>query len=121
MKLDHFYVTVSDLDEAISFYERLLGIKIVNREGNRWADFNLGTGIYLGLYNHIIDNEEVSVGTSPTLCIKSDSIEKDWEYVKKISPKSISDIVILEQPALYKYFHFTDPWGNKWEVAEYNY
>ena len=44
MKIDHFYIKVNDLDKAIDFYEKLLSIKVVNRQGNRWVDFQKGGG-----------------------------------------------------------------------------
>ena len=121
LKIDHFYVTVTDMDKAVTFYEKILQEKITHREGNRWADFSQGDVVYLGIYNATIDQESFTTGSSPTLCLKTDDIESEYERIKQLSVESITDIVVLEQPALYKYFWFTDPWGNKWEVAEYNY
>jgi catechol 2,3-dioxygenase-like lactoylglutathione lyase family enzyme len=45
MKLDHIYVSVTDMDRAIAFYEDLLEMKVVHREENQWADFDLGNEV----------------------------------------------------------------------------
>lgn len=122
IKIDHFYITVSDLDKAIDFYQKLLGKEISNREKNRWADFKGKEGeVYFGIYNATVDGEDFSTGSSPTLSLKTDNVDVEYQRIKKLNPESISEIIELTQPAKYKYFQFEDAWGNVWEVAEYNY
>ena len=121
MKIDHFYIKVDDLDKAIGFYEKLLGRKISNREGDRWADFKKGDEVYFGIFNVAYDNDVAKYGDNTTLSLKTENIDGDYKAVKKLAPKSQTKIIIIEQPSLYRYFHFEDPWGNLWEVAEYNY
>ena len=121
VKIDHFYVTVTDLNQAIKFYQLLLQKDISHREGDRWADFSQEQSVYLGIFNATINSEEFSIGSSPTLCLKTDNIILERERILTLHPKSITNIVSITQPALYKYFWFEDLWGNKWEVAEYNY
>lgn len=121
IKLDHFYVTVIDLNQAIKFYQLILQKPITHREGDRWADFSEGDNVYLGIFNATVNGEMFNVGTSPTLCLKTDNIDQERERISKLNPKSITNITTLTHPAVYKYFWFEDSWGNKWEVAEYNY
>ena len=121
LKIDHFYVSVTDLNQAIEFYQFVLERPITHREGDRWADFSKDDIVYLGIFNTAVEGERFSVGTSPTLCLKTDNINQERERIAKLNPKSITDIVTLTQPAIYKYFQFEDPWWNNWEVAEYNY
>ena len=121
LKIDHFYVTVTNLDQAISFYQSVLIEDISHREGDRWADFSKNDIVYLGIFNTAVEGEHFSVGTSPTLCLKTDNISHERDRIAKLNPKTITNIVTLTQPATYNYFWFEDPWGNKWEVAEYNY
>ena len=122
INIDHFYITVTDLDKAIDFYQKLLGKDISNREKNRWADFKGNEGeVYFGIYNATVDGEKFSTGSSPTLSLKTDTVDAEYERIKGLNPKSISKMIELTQPARYKYFQFEDDWGNVWEVAEYNY
>lgn len=122
IRIDHFYITVSDLDKAIDFYQKLLGKEISNREKDRWADFKgKEDEVYFGIYNATVDGEDFSTGSSPTLSLKTDNVEAEYERIKSLKPKSISEMIELTQPARYKYFQFEDEWGNVWEIAEYNY
>lgn len=121
IKLDHFYVTVTDLDQAIDFYQLVLQRPVTHREGDRWADFSEDNEVYFGIFNASIDKESFKTGSSPTLCLKTDNIYQEKERISALNPKSITDIVTLTQPSVYKYFWFEDLWGNKWEVSEYNY
>lgn len=120
IKIDHFYIRVDDLDKAINFYEKLLSTKIKNREGDRWADFDNGS-IYFGILNSKIDDEKVNYGDNTVLSLKTDEIEKEHKRISLLNPQTITKIFTINQPAEYKYFQFTDQWGNTWEVAQYNY
>ena len=120
--IDHFYIKVANLDEAIDFYQQVFDRKISNREGDRWADFNDKNGrVYLGILNSSLDKESVIYGDNVTLSIKTDDIKKFHQKISNLKPKTITKIHTITNPALYKYFQFEDLWGNIWEVAEYNY
>ena len=120
MKIDHFYIKVDNLDEAIDFYEKLLGMEIAHREGDRWADFQKEDEVYFGIFNAAHDNEIPVCGNNITLSLKSENINEDYKRVKRLYPKSITNIIIIKQPSMYRYFQFEDPWQNVWEVAEYS-
>jgi len=116
IKLDHFYIYVTDLDKAISFYQKILCSKVNHREGDRWADFDSGDGIYFGIFN--VD-ESYKVGDNITIALKTDDIKLEYERIKSLAPKEITDIIHLTEPYSYFYFQFKDEWGNNWEVAQY--
>ncbi len=121
IKIDHFYIKVTDLDKAISFYEKFLQMQVTHREKDRWADFQIGSEVYFGILNTTVDGEKFTSGDNTTLALKTDNIEKEHARIKELSQKSITEIETITQPALYKYFQIEDEWGNVWEVAEYNY
>ncbi|HCC08167.1 MAG TPA: hypothetical protein DEP72_08450 [Clostridiales bacterium] len=77
MKLDHIYVSVTDMDKSIKFYEELLELKITNRNENRWADFQSEGGFYLGLYNPKYDCKEFRQGNN-TIGLKIEDIKKEY-------------------------------------------
>jgi len=116
LKTEGFYIWINNLDKAIAFYESLFEQKISHREKDRWADFG---GI--GLYNYTVDNEKVKKGNNVTPELRTKDISFEYQRIKKLNPKSMSEIIIIEQPVLYKYFQFEDKWGNIWEVCEHYY
>ena len=121
LKLEGFYIWVDNLDEAVAFYQKVFEQKITRREKDRWAHFGDLNTLLIGLYNYTVDNEEVKSGNNITPELKTDNIKKEHERITLLKPRRITDIIILEQPVLYKYFHFEDIWGNIWEVTEHSY
>lgn len=120
IKIDHFYIKVTDLDKAISFYQNVLEKKISHKEGNRWADFDSGDGVYFGIFNASNDNETFESGDNITLALKTQNIKKEHKRISDLNPKAITEIIHLSQPYDYYYFQFEDEWGNIWEVAQYS-
>jgi catechol 2,3-dioxygenase-like lactoylglutathione lyase family enzyme len=43
-------IYVSNMDTAIRFYTELLGLKLTNRFGNRWATVRAGATLVIGLH-----------------------------------------------------------------------
>jgi len=41
-RLQNVYVAATDLDQAVRFYREALGLRLKFRDGNRWAQFDLG-------------------------------------------------------------------------------
>ena len=37
--LDHVYYWTRDMDAAVAFYRDVLGLTLVRRDGNEWAEF----------------------------------------------------------------------------------
>jgi methylmalonyl-CoA/ethylmalonyl-CoA epimerase len=47
--IDHVWFWVADLDRAVAFYRDVLGLKLLYRTGDEWAEFEAGP-IRLGLH-----------------------------------------------------------------------
>jgi catechol 2,3-dioxygenase-like lactoylglutathione lyase family enzyme len=41
-EIDHVYYWVSDMDAAVAFYGDVLGLALVRRDGDEWAEFEAG-------------------------------------------------------------------------------
>ena len=41
-EIDHVYYWVSDMDAAVAFYGEVLGLPLVRRDGDEWAEFEAG-------------------------------------------------------------------------------
>jgi catechol 2,3-dioxygenase-like lactoylglutathione lyase family enzyme len=46
--VDTVYYRICNMDRAIAFYEGVLGLELMRREGNDWAEFSVG-GVDLAL------------------------------------------------------------------------
>ncbi len=121
LKPEGFYVWVDDLDKAIEFYEKVFEQKIAHREKDRWANFGDNKSVRVGIYNYTVDDGKIRPGNNITPELRTQDVKKEHKRIKDLKPKMISEIIVLEQPALYKYFQFEDYWGNIWEVAEHYY
>jgi len=64
--LDHFYISVKNMDRAIKFYEDILEMKVSHREENTWADWDTKKGFYLGLINPKIISKKRKIGNNCT-------------------------------------------------------
>ena len=40
--IDHVYYWTSDMDRGVKFYEEVLGLRLLRREGSNWAEFEAG-------------------------------------------------------------------------------
>ncbi len=118
-------VLVTDMDRAIKFYEKLLGVKIKLRYKDRWVTVINS----FGLYNPAFDKKhgiemtniegDVKIGNNSIIVFHSSDIEKDYQRVKKLDITEISNIAELNLIAHYRFFHFKDPDGNMIEIGQY--
>lgn len=122
LKLDHIYFSVENMQRAVEFYEKLLGIKATHREEDRWADFEIDgqEGMYFGLINsNALENKRV-VGNNATLGIYTDDIRKAFENAKQIGATILYEPeYIQDSPYKYVCFGILDLDGNMIEVANY--
>ncbi|MDI6736936.1 MAG: VOC family protein [Nanoarchaeota archaeon] len=114
------YVSVKDMKRAIDFYEDLLGIKTTQREGNTWADFDLGRGFYLGLINpKVISNKRIA-GNNAIPVFWADNVDALFKKVKKHRVNIISNPENLPFTGYpYRCFQCKDTEGNIIEIAKY--
>jgi hypothetical protein len=63
----------------------------------------------------------MTIGNNVMPALKTKDIEKEHARITNLRPKSISKISTIIAPAEYKSLNLPHPWGNTWEVAQYNY
>ena len=120
VKLDHVYVSIKDMDRAIKFYEDLLDMKVTHREKNTWADFDVGSGFYLGLINPKINSDKRIVGNNAIPVFFADNVDAVFEKVKKHKVKILfqpENLEFTDYP--YRCFQCEDTEGNIIEIANY--
>jgi predicted enzyme related to lactoylglutathione lyase len=117
------YLKVRDMDRAVGFYERFLGVKAEARYEDRWTSIISG----LGLYNPGYDLErnvpmteydrDLRMGNNVVVVFGSDDVDGEHERVKSIGATGVTEIVEINLMAPYRFFQFLDPEGNLVEVG----
>jgi len=118
--LDHFYISVKNMDRAIKFYEDILEMKVSHREENTWADWDTKKGFYLGLINPKIISKKRKIGNNCTPVFWADNVDLVYKKVKKWKVKIIyppTNLKFTEYP--YRCFSCKDTEGNIIEIAKY--
>jgi catechol 2,3-dioxygenase-like lactoylglutathione lyase family enzyme len=59
LAFDHVYYWTRDMDRAVAFYEGTLGLELVHRSGDGWAEFRAGP-VKLAL--HGIEGDDLPAG-----------------------------------------------------------
>lgn len=125
LKLAESYIRVTNIDRAIKFYEKLLGVKIKLHYKDRWVTVVDGFGLYRPDFDkeHNIEmtniERDIKLGNNSIIVFHSSDIEKDYNKVKAMNITEISNIADLNLMAHYKFFHFKDPDGNMIEIGQY--
>jgi len=120
IKFDHTYVSVEDMDRAIAFYETLLGKKVVHREEDTWADFDLGNGCYFGLINPSVLEAKRKVGNNCIPVFRTDDADEIFNKIKGLGVKIFHEPKTLDYTDyFYRVFLCYDTEGNLIEVAQY--
>ena len=102
-------VMVTDMDRAVGFYEGVLGLSLVNRWGDHYAEIQ-APDLLIGLHprsKEIVNGNNMSIGFGVT------------EFDETIAELSARDITFrVEQDGWIRLAYFTDPDGNELFLAE---
>jgi predicted enzyme related to lactoylglutathione lyase len=119
------YLKVRDMDRAVRFYERFLGVKAEGRYEDRWTSITEGLGLYHPGYDlaHNVPvteyDRDLRMGTNAVVVFASDDIEGEHERVESIGATGVTEILAIDLMAPYRFFQFLDPEGNLVEVGSF--
>ena len=139
MRYGSIYLIVKDFDKSISFYEKVLDMKVSVLNGKRFAIFN-NKGLNLCIMNGYYDNENpnqvvtkgkyweiyddlskiVDSQNSRKVFINLgvDDLNKEYNRIKKLEIASqMTEIRYINVFSPYWYFTFMDPDGNPIEIT----
>ena len=102
-------VMVSNMDEACKFYSETLGLELINRYDNHYAEIQ-AAGMMIGLHP---TSEKITVGNS--LSIGFGVVDFDLT-IEKLETKGIE--FTIEQEGWIRLAHFTDLDNNQLFLAE---
>ncbi len=112
--VDHVWFWVADMDRAVDFYTRTLGLELRMRHGDDWAELD-GGDVRIGLHGGI------AAGASPvpggTVVFEVDELDVTKAGLEQ---RGLSFDEHLGEVAGYaRYASFTDPDGNALQLIEY--
>jgi catechol 2,3-dioxygenase-like lactoylglutathione lyase family enzyme len=110
--IDHVYYWTRDLERAVAFYGGVLGLPVVRRAGNEWAELDAG-GVRLALHG----TDETDLPPSGTVVFRVEDLEAArWALQQR-------GVVFggheSEVPGWARFATFHDPDGNPVQLIEY--
>ena len=109
--VDHVYYWTRNLDAAVAFYSNVVGLPVVRREGDGWAELDAGS-IRFAL--HATDDDML---TSGTVVFRVEDLETArWTLEER---GAVFDEHAGEVAGYARFATFRDPDGNAVQIIEY--
>ena len=109
--VDHIYYWTRDLDRALAFYTDVVGLPLVRRDGNEWAELD-GGPVRIAL--HGTEEEHPASGT---VVLRVDDLDAmRWTLEGR---GAVFDSYVGEVEGLARFATFRDPDGNPIQIIEY--
>ena len=109
--IDHVYYWTRDMDAAVGFYRDVVGLTLVRRDGNDWAEFEAGP-VRLALHG----TEDQTPG-SGTAVFRVDDLDEERASLERRG--AVFDAYVGEVEGFARFATFHDPDGNPVQLIEY--
>ena len=111
-ELDHLYYWTRDMDTAVAFYRDVVGLALVRRDGDAWAQFAAGP-VRFALHG----TDEEAAGRSGTVVFRVDDLEAARWTLEERGARFEEHVGEVE--GLARFATFRDPDGNPVQIIEY--
>jgi predicted enzyme related to lactoylglutathione lyase len=112
--IDHVYYWTADMDRAVAFYAGVVGLSLVRRSGDAWAEFDGGT-IRLALHG-VREGQPVPLGGATAVF----EVEDLDDARGTLEERGIAfDQHVGEVEGYARFASFLDPDGNTLQLIEY--
>jgi predicted enzyme related to lactoylglutathione lyase len=112
--LDHVYYWTADMDRAVKFYEDVVGLRLIRRDGSNWAEFDAGA-IRFALHGAVEGRPPEPGGATAVFRVDDlDTVRAALEA----RGASFQDHV-GEVQGFARFASFEDPDGNPVQIIEY--
>jgi predicted enzyme related to lactoylglutathione lyase len=114
LPLDHVYYWTSDMDRGVKFYQDVLGLPLVRRDGAEWALFDTGP-VRFALHGAIQDRPVERGGATAVFRVDDlDAVRRTLE-----TRGASFDEHVGEVQGFARFASFRDPDGNVIQLIEY--
>jgi len=111
--LDHVYYWVTDMDRSARFYGEVLGLALMRRDGDQWAEFDAGS-TRLALHAYMPGQGHVAGGATVVFQVG------DLDAAKlALSSRGVEFGHEGEVKGFARFASFADPDGNTLQIIEY--
>lgn len=111
--VDHVWFWVTDMERAVGFYRDAVGLEIVSRHGDEWAELDAGA-IRIGLHGA---GEGRTVSHGGTAVFRVDDLDVAKAALEQRGVAFADHLG--EVPGIARYASFADPDGNSMQLIEY--
>jgi predicted enzyme related to lactoylglutathione lyase len=112
-ELDHVWFWVRDLGRAVAFYEDVVGLKVIRRDGDDWAELDAGP-VRLGLHGA---GDRVEPRHGGTVVLRVDDLELSRAGLEAKGVRFHEHVGEVE--GRLRFASFDDPDGNSLQIVEY--
>jgi len=113
VKADHVWFWTRDMDRAVAFYTDVVGLALLRRDGDDWAEFDAGP-VRVGLHGAGERSEPPGGGT---VVLRVDDL--DASKLALEGRGVVFDAHVGEVQGLARFASFADPDGNALQIIEY--
>ena len=111
--LDHVYYWTSDMDRAIGFYTDVLGLAVLRRDGDEWAELDAGP-VRFALHG---TDPSAAAPPSGTVVLRVEDLDAARWTLQQRGVAFDGHVGEVEGFARFATFH--DPDGNPVQIIEY--
>jgi predicted enzyme related to lactoylglutathione lyase len=113
MRVDHAWFWTRDMDRAVAFYADVVGLPLLRRDGDDWAEFDAGS-VRLGLHG-AGERSEPPAGGTVVLRVE----DLDASKLALEARGVVFDAYVGEVQGRARFASFVDPDGNALQIMEY--
>jgi predicted enzyme related to lactoylglutathione lyase len=111
--IDYVYYWTTDMDRAVKFYQEVLGLPLLRRDGSEWAEFDAG-GVRFALHGAVHGHPSEPGGT---VMFRVDDLDVARAALEQRGVEFAEHLGEVEGFA--RFASFLDPDGNRVDIIEY--
>ena len=110
--VDHVYYWTRDMGRALAFYTDVVGLELLRRDGDEWAELDGGPGADRAARHR----RRASRRAAPWCCGSTISTSTRWTLEQR---GAVFDAYVGEVEGYARFATFRDPDGNPVQIIEY--